>query len=137
MTADRFLDTNILLYSGSQAADDTPKRRIAAQLVASLDFAISTQVVQEYIANALRKRELGLSELNVQALLDSLDAIVVLPVSVHLIRKAWALRALYSISHWDATIVAAAQELGCQTLYSEDLQHGQTYDGVKVVNPFL
>jgi predicted nucleic acid-binding protein len=38
---------------------------------------------------------------------------------------------------WDATIIAAAVELGCSTLYSEDLNHGQSYDGVKVVNPFL
>jgi predicted nucleic acid-binding protein len=116
MTAERFLDTNILLYSGSRASEDAPKRRIAETLVASLDFAISTQVIQEYIANALRKKQLGLSEHNVQALLDCLDAITVLPVTLPLIRKAWALRSRYSISHWDATIIAAAQELDCRTL---------------------
>ncbi len=136
MTADRFLDTNILLYAGSQAPADASKRVIAAKLVASLDFALSTQVVQEYISNALRNKELGLSELNVQALLDSLDAVPVLPVSVPLIRRAWSLRSFHPLSHWDATIVAAAQELGCHTLYSEDLTHGQNYDGVTVINPF-
>jgi len=137
MTAERFLDTNILLYSGSQAAEDAPKRRIATQLVASLDFAISTQVVQEYLSNAIRKKELGLSARNVQDFLDSLDVITVLPVTVTLIRNAWRLRARHALSHWDASIIAAALELGCHTLYSEDLHHGQNYDGVRVINPFL
>lgn len=137
MTAERFLDTNILLYSGSQAAEDESKRRIAAQLVARLDFAISTQVVQEYLSNALRKKELGLSARNVQTFLDSLDAISVLPVTVALIRHAWQLRSRYALSHWDAAIIAAALELGCHTLYSEDFTHDQHYDGVRVINPFL
>lgn len=137
MTAERFLDTNILLYAGSRAPSDAAKRRIASDLVASLDFAISAQVVQEYISNALRKEELGLTELNVQALLESLDGVTVLPVTVSLIRRAWALRLAHAISHWDAAIIAAAQDLGCHTLYSEDLNHGQDYDGVKVINPFL
>ena len=43
----------------------------------------------------------------------------------------------YQIRYYDAAILAAAQELGCQTLYSEDLSHGQTYDTVQVINPFL
>ncbi len=137
MTAECFLDTNILLYAGSQAPTDASKRAIASGLIEKFNFGIATQVVQEYISNALRKKELGLSEQNVRALLDSLDAVPVVPVTVALIRKAWALRSLHSISHWDAAIVAAAQELGCHTLYSEDLAHGQTYDGVKVINPFL
>lgn len=40
------------------------------------------------------------------------------------------------VSHWDSTIIAAAQELGCKTLYSEDLNDGQDDDGVRVLNPF-
>lgn len=43
----------------------------------------------------------------------------------------------FQVSYWDAAIIAAAQELGCATLYSEDLSDGQNYDGVRVVNPFL
>lgn len=137
MTAESFLDTNILLYSGSRAPADAAKRAIAEQLVGGLDFAISTQVVQEYMANAIRKKQLGLSEANVQALLDCLDFIPVVPVTLALVRQAWALRSRHSLSNWDAAILAAAQEHGCRTLYTEDLAHGQVYDGVKVVNPFL
>ena len=43
----------------------------------------------------------------------------------------------YRLSYWDAAITVAARRLGCDILYSEDLNHGQDYDGVKVVNPFL
>ncbi len=40
------------------------------------------------------------------------------------------------MSQWDATILAAAVELGCTTIYSEDMNDGQDYGGVRVVNPF-
>jgi predicted nucleic acid-binding protein len=43
----------------------------------------------------------------------------------------------FKVSYWDAAIIAAAQELGCGFIYSEDFSDGQDYDGVKVVNPFL
>ncbi len=46
------------------------------------------------------------------------------------------IRRRFQLSHWDSTILAAAQELGCHTLYSEDLNHGQSYDGLRVINPF-
>ena len=42
----------------------------------------------------------------------------------------------FQISHFDAQILAAAKRLGCTTVYSEDLNHGQDYGGVRVVNPF-
>jgi len=43
----------------------------------------------------------------------------------------------YKLSYWDSAIIAAAVELGCQTVYSEDLNHGQSYAGVRVINPFV
>jgi predicted nucleic acid-binding protein len=42
----------------------------------------------------------------------------------------------FRIHYYDAAILAAAKELGAHTVYSEDMSHGQDYDGVKVVNPF-
>ena len=132
-----FLDTNILLYAGSNDSEDKEKKRIASELIASLDFSISSQVIQEFISNALGKKSLGLGESNITALLASLDEEQVVPVTLDLIRRSVAIRHRFGISHWDSTIIAAAQELGCQTLYSEDFNHGQDYDGVKVINPFV
>lgn len=54
-----------------------------------------------------------------------------------LCNDAWKLRRALQVSHWDATIIASAQNLGCVTLYSEDMSHGQNYGGVRVNNPLL
>ncbi len=42
----------------------------------------------------------------------------------------------FQTSYWDSAILAAAKQLGCHTVYSEDLNDQQNYDGVTVVNPF-
>ena len=47
------------------------------------------------------------------------------------------LQARYQISFWDAMIVASALQLGCQTIWSEDLNSGQVYDTVTVTSPFV
>ena len=131
-----FLDTNILLYAGSNAPEDARKKQIASAIIVSVDFAISTQVVQEFLANALGKKSLGFTESGIEATLESLRSITVLPVTYGLVLQAWRLHQRHSVSQWDATILAAALELGCHTLYSEDFNHGQNYDGVQAVNPF-
>jgi len=53
------------------------------------------------------------------------------------VRRAFEIQGQFQISYWDAVIVAAAQELGRDTLYSEDLNDGQDYGGVVVKNPFV
>lgn len=137
MTAEVFLDTNILLYACSAAPGDAGKARIAEQILLETDCALSAQVLQEFIANALRKKELGISEGAIDATLEFSSKVPVLPVTRQLVIAATALRRQFQLSHWDATIVAAAQELGCPTLYSEDLNPGQDYADVRVINPFI
>ena len=137
MTAEIFLDANVLLYASSNAVEDKNKRDRAQALMIAAPFALSAQVLQEYIANALRKKQLGISETNIHSMLEIAATATVLPVSLELILTSVQIRRKFQVSHWDATIIAAALELGCTTLYSEDLNHGQKYDGVQVVNPFL
>ena len=62
MTADVFLDSNILLYASSSAPADAGKRKRAVELIMETRFALSGQVLQEFIANALRKKSLGIPE---------------------------------------------------------------------------
>ncbi len=69
-------------------------------------------------------------------LLQSLARIPVCPLTRELVMEAVDLRYRCQISYWDAAIIAAAKQMGCQTLFSEDLNPGQVYDGVTVVNPF-
>ena len=137
MIAEAFLDTNVLLYACSASPADAEKQRRAEDLIVNAPFALSAQVLQEFIANALKKRALGISEAGIDAVLELAGQVPVLPVTHELIVAAVVLRRRFQFSHWDATIVAAAQELQCRILYSEDLSHGQDYDGVRVVNPFL
>lgn len=74
------------------------------------------------------------------AAVDYITSLLRFPVqetTVSLVRAAFASRARWQISYWDAAIVEADRTLRCDTLYSEDVQHGQDFDGVRVVNPFL
>lgn len=137
MTAEVFLDSNILLYACSAAPADAKKQSIAERLILETNFALSAQVLQEFVANALREKNLGISESGIDATLELSGHIPVLPVTRDLIMWATILRRQFQLSHWDSTILAAARELRCHTLYTEDLNHGQNYDGVRVVNPFL
>jgi predicted nucleic acid-binding protein len=61
----------------------------------------------------------------------------VVETTVSLARHPFVIKNRFNIRYWDAAILAAAMELGCHTLYTEDLNHGQNYGGVKVINTFL
>lgn len=137
MNAEVFLDTNILLYACSADPADTGKQARASSLILETRFALSAQVLQEFIANALKKKSLGIGDQAMEATLELAGHVPVLPVSLELVLYAVTLRRRHTISQWDATILAAAIELGCHTPYTEDLNHGQVYDGVRVLNPFL
>ncbi|MEI7929363.1 MAG: PIN domain-containing protein [Verrucomicrobiales bacterium] len=137
MIVEAFFDTNILLYAGSSAPADSGKQRIAEELLLTVPFALSAQVLQEYIANALGKKALGLNEDNITAMLDALAIVEVLPITRELVIRSLQVRRRFQVSHWDASIIAAALELGCKILYTEDLNHDQDYGGVRAINPFI
>lgn len=137
MTAEVFLDSTILLYACSAAPADVEKQAIANRLILETDFGLSAQVLQEFVSNALRKKVMGISEHKIAATMELSGHVPVLPITRELVLSAIIIRHRFGVSHWDSTIIAAAQELGCHTLYSEDLNHGQDYGGVKVINPFL
>ena len=84
-----------------------------------------------------RKFKRPLSIADAEVFLDALTRLPVIPVTPQLIRGGIRLHERYRISYWDGAILAAAKELAATTVFSEDLNHGQTYDGVTVLNPFL
>jgi predicted nucleic acid-binding protein len=137
LSAEVFLDSNVLLYACSNAPADAVKRQRAEDLILNTRFGLSTQVFQEFIANALRKRELGISEVAIDATLTLGTWVPVIPLTLEIVMIGVGIRRRYQVSHWDASIIAAAQALGCKTLYTEDLTHGQDFDGLRVLNPFL
>ena len=68
--------------------------------------------------------------------LQSLSTFPVWPISRDLVLEAIEAKQRFGISYWDAAIIIAAKQMGCTVLYSEDLNHGQQYDGVRAFNPF-
>ncbi|NLT71437.1 MAG: PIN domain-containing protein [Verrucomicrobiaceae bacterium] len=132
-----FFDTNIYIYVVSAAVADQRKKHIAQRLIADEDFGLSVQVLQEFMHVTLRKQELGLTRDEISRMIHFMAEYPVVETTVSLARKAFDLKHSYQISYWDAAILAAAQELNCDILYTEDLNHGQNYDGVEVNNPFL
>lgn len=131
------LDTNVLLYAISNEPSELHKRSIAETIMQQPDWGVSTQVLQEFYVNATKGKpptmSRGEAEHAVEQFLDR-DVIAMTPA---LLRKAMTLHQRYQISYWDAAVIASAKALGATTLYSEDLNHGQMYDGVRVENPFL
>ena len=137
MTSRVFVDTNILVYAEDAAAAQKQKRSsaILADLVPSGRMVISTQVLQELFNSATRK--LRLPATYVRGLVEDYSQLDVVLVRPELILGAIDLHRLHAISFWDALIIRAASEGGCTSLLSEDLQHGQTIEGVRIENPFL
>jgi predicted nucleic acid-binding protein len=135
MHADIFLDTNILLYAASKKEGEQEKRKVARGLLSRDGVGLSVQVLAEFYVNAISK--LKLPEDQVLRVLEKMRRYPVLPVDEGVFWSALEIRKRYGISYWDSAILAAAIELGCGTVFSEDLSDGQSYAGVKVVNPFV
>jgi predicted nucleic acid-binding protein len=130
-----FLDTNILVYA--QDRDSPAKRRRSREVIAALAQSgvgvISTQVMQEFYVAATRK--LGVAPLAAKSVLQTFTMFEIVQTSPELIDRAIDGSVLNRLSFWDALIVAAAAASGCSTIYSEDLNPGQTIQGVRIENP--
>jgi len=130
--ADPFFDTNVFVYLLSA---DASKASRAEELI-SQRGVVSVQVLNEIASAGLRK--LGLSMRQVRDILAvARAACEVKPLDVTTHELALDLAERYRLAVYDALIIAAASLAGCSVLYTEDLQHGQTFGGLVVRNPFL
>ena len=136
MPARSFLDTNVLIYTDDH--DEPDKQAVALDLVAGLRTAgsgvVSTQVLQEYFAVATRK--LGVPPATARRKVELLARHEVVVLETGHVLAAIDLTRLHEISFWDALIVQAAKAANCSVLYTEDLHHGATFEGLAIVNPF-
>jgi predicted nucleic acid-binding protein len=136
MSVDAVLDTNVLLYAASKDPDDHAKREAALQLFAAVNFGVPLQVAQEFFHNARIKARLAIEVDLCDQMIAALLRRPVVAADVELFAEARQMCRRHQLRYWDAAVVAATRRLGAKVLYSEDLNHGQVYDGVKVVNPF-
>jgi predicted nucleic acid-binding protein len=127
-----FADTNVVVYAFGR---DAAKVERAEAILASQP-TISAQVAGEFL-NVCRIK-LGLDvEVRHRLAQELLAGCNVVAIDSRVIGKAMEIESQAGISYWDAQIVAAALLAGCDTLYSEDLQHGHLFEGrLTVVNPF-
>jgi predicted nucleic acid-binding protein len=130
-----FVDTNILVYAHDAAAGRKHAR--AQQLLRELIQqpmlpVISAQVLQELYVTLIRRQ---VSPRPVREIVSAYMSWQVIANDASLVTDAMAITERWQISLWDSLIIAAALRSGASTVWSEDLNDGQNYGGVTVVNP--
>jgi predicted nucleic acid-binding protein len=136
MTVRAAIDTNVLIYAISSDPREAEKRQIAEALLTQSDWGISTQVLQEFYVNAIKGKAPTMTPAQAAHAVDTLMERPVAGMDAALLKAALRIHQRYQISYWDAAVIASSVELGATTLYTEDLNHGQVYEGVRAENPF-
>lgn len=132
-----FLDTNVLLYA--EDSKEPRKRQLAVTLILEhrrqRTGVVSLQVLQEFFVNATQRLRVdpGVARYKVEFharfhVVEPKAADVLAAIDFH---------RLHGTSYWDALILICAKQSGCRVLLTEDMQHGQVIDGVRIVNPFV
>jgi predicted nucleic acid-binding protein len=131
-----FIDTNLIVYANDKR--DIEKQAQALDVIRREiregTGVISIQVMQEYANTALNKlnQEAGI----VLRQLALLETLTIIRPDPPMVRRAVELKMLFQLSFWDASILAAAESAACRQLFSEDLNVGQAFGAIRVINPF-
>ena len=135
------IDTNILVYAFDDAE---PVKRLKAEslldrLIESADTVLLWQVAVEFLGCLRRWQATG--RVSADDVFDFFEEVLLsFPLVVpgrEVLLQSQRLFSSVSLSHWDSLVIAACCDAQIDTLYSEDMQHEQVYDGVRVINPFV
>ena len=133
----QFIDTNILIYAHDVSGG--PKHTRARDLIRGLwgsgEGCLSVQVLREFYVNVTQKVAKLLAPDAAARIIADLSVWQIHRPGVEDILDAIRLDR-YQISFWDAMIIASAIQLGCQSIWSEDLNPGQAHDTITVLSPF-
>jgi len=132
-----FIDTNILVYTLDQKNIEKRDlaRRIVKKVVESHQPVISTQVIKEFYVVASSK--LKADPIVVKNIIHNFHNMEIVNNDLDLIEQAIDISILSQLSFWDSLIIAAAEKANCEYVLSEDLNSGQNYRGIKLLNPFI
>jgi predicted nucleic acid-binding protein len=132
MPSQAFFDSNVLIYAYTQDKVKTPR----AQELLSFGGVVNTQSLNETANTLWRKFKTPWPRIAqiIEAILE--DCPDPLPLTLETHRTALRICERYGYSFYDGLILAAALEARCAILYTEDLQHSQTIEGLRIVNPF-
>jgi predicted nucleic acid-binding protein len=133
-----FADTNILIYEqdAAYAAKQSRAHSWIEDLWRSERGRTSFQVLQEFYATATQRLKPGLTRAEARETVQRFLQWRPVMTDARVLAGAFVVQDRFAISFWDALIVSAAQAAGCSRLLTEDLQDGQDFDGLVVVNPF-
>lgn len=134
-----FFDTNILVYLFDNNAP-AKKERAQTLLVAETEAGrtvFSTQVLQEFFVTVTRKLSVPLSMEDAESVIRHLSTFPIVSVEAPHIMSAIARIRLTGYSFWDSLIIETAISAGAATLYTEDLQHDQVIEDLRICNPFV
>jgi predicted nucleic acid-binding protein len=133
-----FVDTNVLIYAHDLSSE--PKHTRARELVKELwqsgEGCLSVQVLQEFYVNVTQKVAKPMATEVAAQIIADLSAWQIHRPGAEDVLDAIRLQERYRLSFWDAMIIASAVQLGCQTLWTEDMNPGQVYERVTVLSPF-
>jgi predicted nucleic acid-binding protein len=139
MTGKVFVDSNILIYAHD--ADAGAKHQIAADCLRELWIhrtgRISTQVLQEFYVNVTRKIKVPVSRSAAREVIRNYTQWVHSLITPSTVIRASEMADAWILSFWDSMILAAAEENEATEVLSEDMNHGQTVAGIRIINPFL
>jgi predicted nucleic acid-binding protein len=134
-----FLDTNILIYAHD--IDAGIKHDVALSILKTIwqeeTGIISTQVIQEFYVNVTRKIPNPITPVQARGIILNYFSWQVEAVEPHTILSASEIEEKYLLSFWDSLIIATASQSEAAKILTEDLNHGQTIEGVLIENPFL
>jgi predicted nucleic acid-binding protein len=134
----QFVDTNVLVYAHDVTAGDkhSRARSLLEELWATRQGCVSVQVLQEFFVTTIRKIPKPLEAQAAAQIIDDLAHWHVHAPAAADVLAAIEIHQRSGTSFWNAMIIRSAKELRCQTLHSEDLNPGQAFEGVQVLNPF-
>ena len=134
----QFVDSNVLIYAYdvTGGVKHEQAKALLASLWESRYGCLSIQVLQEFYVTVTRKVARPLAGEVAAEIVADLAAWRVHAPIVEDVKQAIATHRRYEISFWDAMVIRSAAQLGCRMLWSEDLNSGQVYEGVRVMNPF-
>ena len=135
-----FFDANILIYAinRTEVEKQSQAQTLLQSAIENDTGVISVQVISEFftISTSPRRTRPPLSFEEATQVIEQVCVLPVVALDLSLVRRALATCRRYQISYWDGLIIAAAERAGCARLITEDLNAGQSYNGVVVVNPF-
>lgn len=129
------VDTNVLIYAAVGFETERVKWERAHALLDHAPHCLSAQNLAEFVNTIIRKMKRPVTE--AAKWLEYFDYMDVQPVDREIVLGGTVLSERFRINYWDAALIVAAQRMKVGVLYTEDLNHGQVYDGITAINPFL